>query len=411
MRMNLMSICGPIGSVPRFESIVRYFAALIPPRIQTCYPILNCAVYRINHDGMAPGGSLLLAARSHCVDTGIDGGRSMRLHKSTCVVLVVGALLSAVASAAWSNAKKGDLTAKADGGKIPITTKSAEARKEFLLGRELSDRLLAQDSLQHFDKAIALDPGFASAELARANSSPTTKEFFDHQKKAMSFAGKVSEGEKLLILANDAGVNGDVVKQQEYLEKLVAAYPNDERAQFNLGTYYFGQQEFEHAIDHFKKSTALAPDYSPTYNILGYAYRQQGRFAEAELAFKKYIELIPNDPNPYDSYAELLLKMGRFTIRSRSIARRSRSIPTSLPLGSGFRQMRCIWLSRKKRGELQKMVDNARNDGERRTAFFGMAVVAADSGKLGDALHAMDKEYAVAEKEKRCGVNGRRSSG
>jgi tetratricopeptide (TPR) repeat protein len=29
-------------------------------------------------------------------------------------------------------------------------------------------------------------------------------------------------------------------------------------------------------------------------------------------AFKKYIELIPNDPNPYDSYAELLLKMGKF---------------------------------------------------------------------------------------------------
>ena len=32
----------------------------------------------------------------------------------------------------------------------------------------------------------------------------------------------------------------------------------------------------------------------------------------AEAAFKKYIELIPNDPNPYDSYAELLLKMGKF---------------------------------------------------------------------------------------------------
>ncbi len=324
----------------------------------------------------------------------------MRLHKSTCVVLVVGALLSAVASAAWSNAKKGDLTAKADGGKIPITTKSAEARKEFLLGRELSDRLLAQDSLQHFDKAIALDPGFASAELARANSSPTTKEFFDHQKKAMSFAGKVSEGEKLLILANDAGVNGDVVKQQEYLEKLVAAYPNDERAQFNLGTYYFGQQEFEHAIDHFKKSTALAPDYSPTYNILGYAYRQQGRFAEAELAFKKYIELIPNDPNPYDSYAELLLKMGRFD-DSLTQYRKALSIDPHFAASRFGISADEMYLAKPEEAtaELQKMVDNARNDGERRTAFFGMAVVAADSGKLGDALHAMDKEYAVAEKK------------
>ena len=66
------------------------------------------------------------------------------------------------------------------------------------------------------------------------------------------------------------------------------------------------------AIEHYKKATELAPDYSTAYNILGYAYRQNVAYANAEKAFKKYIELIPNDPNPYDSYAELLLKMGRF---------------------------------------------------------------------------------------------------
>ena len=49
--------------------------------------------------------------------------------------------------------------------------------------------------------------------------------------------------------------------------------------------------------------------------------------------------------------------------------------------------------------ELQKMADQARNDGELRTALFGMAVVASDSGKLDSAVQAMDKEYAVAEKK------------
>src|SRR5258707_15137145 len=63
------------------------------------------------------------------------------------------------------------------GGKLPTTTASEEAKKEFLLGRDMSEKLQAQDSLAHFDKAISIDPGFASAELARANSSPTTKEF------------------------------------------------------------------------------------------------------------------------------------------------------------------------------------------------------------------------------------------
>lgn len=309
----------------------------------------------------------------------------MRLQKSACVLLVLVAALSA---------------ATTDAAKIPITTKSDEAKKEFLLGRDLSDRLLVQESLQHFDRAVALDPEFASAELALANNSATAKDFFDHQKKAMKLADKVSKGEKLLILANEAGSNGDVVRQKEYLEKLVTAYPNDERARFTLANYYFGQQELDEAIAHYKKATTLAPGYSPAYNVLGYAYRQQGHYVDAEQAFRKYIELIPNDPNPYDSYAELLLKMGRFedslTQYHKALAIDPHFVPSHFGIAAD--QM-YLGKPEEATAELQKMADQARNDGELRTAFFGMAVVATDSGKLDQALKAMDKEYAVAEKK------------
>ena len=224
-------------------------------------------------------------------------------------------LLSFMAAAiACSKSNNNPTTARAssEGGKIPITTKSQEAKNEFLQGRDLADKLLAQDALAHFDRAISLDPEFASAELARANASAINKDFVEHQQKAVSLADKASEGEKLLILANQAAANGDTAKQKEYLDKLVAQYPNDERAHFALGGYYFGQQEFGQAVEHYKKATEIAPNYSGAYNILGYAYRQQRDYASAEQAFKKYIELIPNDPNPYDSYAELLLTMGKF---------------------------------------------------------------------------------------------------
>src|SRR5215831_14436951 len=166
------------------------------------------------------------------------------------------------------NKRAAPSVASASEGKIPITTKSDEARQEFLQGQSLADRLLGQDSLQHFDKAIALDPNFASAELARANNSPTTKEFFEHQQNAAALADKVSDGEKLLILANQAGANAEVIKQKDYLDKLLAAYPNDERAQLVTGTFYFGQQQFARAIAHYKKATQIAPSFSPVYNIL-----------------------------------------------------------------------------------------------------------------------------------------------
>ena len=191
-------------------------------------------------------------------------------------VLVATLVLTVTTWTACSKTSAGGNPApSSDSGKVAITTKSNDARAEFLQGRGLSEKLLAQDSLQHFDRAIALDPDFATAELAQANNSPTAKEFFEHLNKAVSLADKTSNGEKLFILATEAGANGDVVKQKAALDKLVAEYPNDERARFTLGNYYFAAQDFDLAIEQYKKATELSPNYSPAYNILGYAYRQQ----------------------------------------------------------------------------------------------------------------------------------------
>jgi len=306
--------------------------------------------------------------------------------------------------AVWTACSKmsvsGNTSASSDAEKVPITTKSNEARAEFLQGRALSEKLLAHDSLQHLDKAIALDPDFAMAELARANSSPTAKEFFEHLNKAVALSDKASEGEKVFILANQAASNGDLVQQKELLDKLVAEYPNDERVHFALGGYYFGQQKLDLAIEQYKKATELAPNYSPAYNIVGYAYRQQGDYADAEQAFKKYIELIPNDPNPYDSYGELLLKMGRF---DDSIAQYHKALaidPHFVPSHFGI-SADLLYLGKPAQAdaELQQMAGLARNDGELRTALFGMAVVAADGSNFNKAAQDLDKEYAVAEKK------------
>jgi tetratricopeptide (TPR) repeat protein len=317
---------------------------------------------------------------------------------SLLVVIVASLSATRVGSAATHNGQQ-SLTTPSSVGKLPVTTESETARKEFLLGRDLAERLLAQDSIQHFDKAISLDPGFAYAEYSRALSSPTAQEFFDHLKKAVELKDKASEGERLLILATEAGTNGDVVKQKEYLDKLVASYPNEERAHFNLGGYYFGQQEYARAIAEYKKATELAPGYSPAYNILGYAYRQNDDYANAERAFKKYIELIPKDPNPYDSYGELLLKMGKYDAAITQY-RKALAIDPNF-INSHFAVSAALTYMGKPDealAELQQILDRARSDGERRTALFGMAVVNVDAGRMDKALEAMDREFAVAEK-------------
>jgi tetratricopeptide (TPR) repeat protein len=327
------------------------------------------------------------------------------MHRNRSLVLFLVTILAVgVALSGCANVEEGKTPVAAsnpnsESGKIPVTTSSEEARKEFLQGRDLSEKLLIQDSIQHFDKAISLDPSFALAELNRAQVSPTGKEFFDHLKKAVSLADKASNGEKLLILGNEAGANGNAARQKEYLDQLVAAYPNDERAHFNLGGYYFGQQDMPQAIEHYKKATELAPKYSTAFNILGYAYRQNADYANSEQAFKKYIDLIPNDPNPYDSYAELLLKMGRF---DESIAQYQKALAIDPNFINSHQGIAAALMYQGKpveaASELQKITDKARSDAERRTALFALTVVDVDSGKMDKALTEVDKQYTLGEK-------------
>jgi tetratricopeptide (TPR) repeat protein len=143
----------------------------------------------------------------------------------------------------------------------------------------------------------------------------------------------------------------------------------------------------------------IAPDFAPAYNLLGYAYRQVERFDDAEKAFKKYIQLIPGDPNPYDSYAELLMKMGRFD-ESIAMYRKALAIdPQFSPSHIGI-ATNLMYQGKHEaaRQEALKLHESARNDADRRNALFATAVAYADEGKFDEAVVELEKEHAIAEK-------------
>jgi len=286
-----------------------------------------------------------------------------------------------------------------DAGKIPITTASDDAKQNFIKGRDLTDQLQGQESLQYLTKAIEEDTTFALAYLIRSAFQPTAKDFFDDLNKAVSFAGNASQGEQLMISGFEAGVNANLVKQTADIEKLVSLYPKDERAHNLLAGAYFAQFEDQKAIDEYNKAVEINPNYSPTYNSLGYAYRRVTNYPESEKAFQKYIELIPNDPNPYDSYAELLLKEGKYDAAienyQKALTHNSGFVSSKVGIASAYIYKGNYEEARK---ELQQLFDSARNDGEKRTALFNMAVSYADEGKPDMALKELDQEYAIAEK-------------
>jgi tetratricopeptide (TPR) repeat protein len=266
------------------------------------------------------------------------------------------------------------------------------------MGRDLLEKLRATDARTHFTRAAELDSGFALAYYGLATSAPTTGDFFAALRQTVTLAEKVSAGEAHMIRALEAGVNGQPEVVRQHLTGLVTAFPQDERAHNLLGNFHFGRQEWQTAIEEYRKATAINPDFSQPYNQLGYALRFLERYDEAEQAFKKYVELIPGEPNPYDSYAELLMKRGRF---SESIAQYQKALSVNANFVASYIGIanNQIFLGKpsEARDTVAKLATIARNDGERRQAHFWSAVSYLHEGNTKSALGEIELAYAIAK--------------
>ena len=287
--------------------------------------------------------------------------------------------------------------AQSSAAKVPITTRSPEARREFVVGRDLSEKLRATDAREHFEEAVRLDPDFALGYLGLATTAPSPLDVFPAMRRAAELAPRASPGEGHLIQAAIAAANGQTEVQAKELQALVASFPDDERVRFSLGVLYYARQEFDRAIDEFQHAIRIDPDYSPPYNLMGYALRNLERYERAEEAFRKYIELIPDEPNPYDSYAELLMKEGRFR---DSIAEYQRALDVNpnfmdsyIGMGNDYIFLGQYEMARKC---FTKLAYLARNDGERRRALTSMASSYIHEGRYDEALAAISKRLEIA---------------
>jgi tetratricopeptide (TPR) repeat protein len=293
--------------------------------------------------------------------------------------------------------------AKSD--KVPITTASEEARKFYVDGRDLLERLRATDGRKLFEQAVAKDPNFALGYVGLANTAGTNREFVDAVTKAAALASNVSEGERHQIQALEAGLKGDPSGNLTHLKELVRLFPNDERAHTQLGVLYFGRQDYSSAIAEFEKAISINSRFSPPYNQLGYAYRFIERFNDAETAFKKYTELIPDDPNPYDSYAELLMKVGRFdeSIKAyeKALSIDPNFVNSYVGIGNDYLAM---GKSDQARAAFSKIAARARNTGERRLVRFWTAAAYVHDGATDKALEELKAGSALAEAEHDAGT-------
>jgi len=197
---------------------------------------------------------------------------------------------------------------------MDLTTSSIEAYNYFLRGRDNYEKFFDAEARRDLERAVELDPSFAVAYLYLGRAAINLGDFEGRDgayEKAMTHASKAAEKERLFIEACYAGtIERDPEKKRRILEDLVAKYPQEKHAFFELGLLCHSLRLYPEAIAALEKAIALDPDFGYAINLLAFGFAETGDLGKAIQYFERYAAVDPGQPNPIDSIAELYVRMG-----------------------------------------------------------------------------------------------------
>jgi eukaryotic-like serine/threonine-protein kinase len=167
------------------------------------------------------------------------------------------------------------------------TTPSLDALKAYSMGRKLLSSIGAAAALPFFERAIAIDSGFAMAygylgrvygELGESTLSA------ENTAKAYQVRDHTGDAEKFWIAAAyDVGVTENLERARQTCEIWERTYPHDPvPSMFLAGIIYPVFGKYQPAVEEAKKALKIDPDFAITYYILAERYQEIGLLSDAE---------------------------------------------------------------------------------------------------------------------------------
>jgi predicted Zn-dependent protease len=193
-----------------------------------------------------------------------------------------------------------------------LTTTSEHAREIFGQAIVLSGNYRLDECLQSLRTAVGEDANFAAGWSLLAYFATDAHEAAEALAHAQGLAGKNMPSEMLFVRWVAAIKHNDQIAAISNLNDLVRRESSDKFVLYLAGRWFVDQRDQQKAIPLFEKVLALDPEFTPVLNRLGYAYAAMGDLARAETLLQRYIAAMPNDPNPEDSYGDILFKAGRY---------------------------------------------------------------------------------------------------
>ncbi len=222
----------------------------------------------------------------------------------TCILLVLSVGLAAPVYA--HHLKKGETA------NLPLTTSSAKARELYEKGMEDYENLYLERCNDDWRAAVKEDPNLAVAWAWIALNSSNPDEVSAARAKAKELALQTTPGEQLMVAWISKVQEGDFIGGITAMNDMLEMYPRDKHLLYLAGNWLLLENGDDQALVVMEKALAIDKNFPAALNDLAYLYARRWQFEKAFTDMDRYVALLPKEPNPQDSYGELLRMAGNF---------------------------------------------------------------------------------------------------
>jgi len=226
------------------------------------------------------------------------------MRRSICAVFMLGLCFAAPAFA--HHIKQGSTAS------LPITTSSAQARALYEKGMQDYENLYLERCNDDWRAAVKEDPNLAVAWAWIAFNSSDPKEISAARERAKAIARKATPGEQLMVAWIAKVEEGDFIGGISAMNDMLEMYPKDKHLLYLAGNWLMLEEGIEASQHMMEKALAIDKNFPAALNDLAYAEARNRQFVKALAAMDRYVALLPKEPNPQDSYGELLRMAGNF---------------------------------------------------------------------------------------------------
>lgn len=281
-------------------------------------------------------------------------------------------------------------------GLAQVVTTNLEAYRHYALGLARSEELRTKEAVESFERAIALDPGFAMAYARIGYVYAIRHNMLDRAKpylrRAFENPSRLTERDRLHIAAWYAIANQDYENAIAQCRAILERYPDDAEIAGRLATLLHGESRLEEARDVALLAYAANTTNPGIVNILGGTYSLLGRHSDAITVLHRYVALDPGEANAYDSLGLAYQWAGRYdeaiAAYEKAIALDAEFEVAIIHLGNTYFQQGRF---RDAIRQFERYIAASKYDNERARGYSSISRVHLEQGAIGAAESAARK--------------------